>query len=84
MPALANSEKRLTYRKRVLKSGFIVLGDEAPGLECAVRDASAYGAALQVSTTFGLPARFDVFIEGVRRHCYAQWRTHTQIGVLFL
>jgi len=78
------NDKRNTYRKRVLKSGFIVLSDKAPKLEYSIRNASEYGAALQVSTTMGLPARFDVFIEGVRRHCHAQWRTHTQIGVLFL
>jgi len=41
------------------------------------------GAALQVSTTFGLPQAFDIIVDGVRRRCHVAWRTETKIGVSF-
>lgn len=76
-------EKRSTFRKRVLKTAQIVFSEKAPKLDCAVRNLSAMGACLQVSTTYGIPVNFDVVIEGVRRPCHAVWRTDTTIGVAF-
>lgn len=77
-------EKRSVFRKRVLKSAQIILSDKAPKLDCAVRNLSAMGACLQVSTTYGLPTSFDVVIEGIRHQCRAVWRTDTNIGVMFV
>lgn len=77
------SERRGIWRKRILKGAFISLSEYAPKLECAVRDCSDVGAALQVSTTFGLPHRFDLVMDGTRRRCRAQWRTDNKIGVIF-
>jgi PilZ domain len=67
----------------MLKAAFIVVTDKAPKLECTVRNISETGAALEVSTTFGIPAQFDVIIDGVRHHCRQVWRTGTKIGVTF-
>lgn len=77
------TEKRNTSRKRVLKSGFIVFSDKASKLECTVKNLSQTGAALQVSTTIGIPASFDVIIDGKRQHCRSVWRTDTKIGIVF-
>jgi hypothetical protein len=52
-------------------------------IECAVRNISDTGAALEVSTTFGIPSNFDLIIDGVRRHCQSVWRTETKIGIMF-
>jgi len=76
-------EQRTIVRKRVLKNAQIVLSDRAPKLECAVRNISDAGACLQVSTTYGIPANFDVIIEGARRPCRSIWRTDTKIGIMF-
>ena len=76
-------EKRANFRKRVLKNAQIVLSEKAPKLECAVRNLSAAGACLQVSTTYGIPVNFEVIIEGHRRSCHAVWRTDTKIGIVF-
>jgi len=76
-------DKRTIFRKRVLKNAQIILSEKAPKLECAVRNLSATGACLQVSTTYGIPVNFDVIIEGVRRTCRAIWRTDNKIGVTF-
>lgn len=77
------TNKRNAPRQRVLKGAFVILSDRAPKLECTVRNISATGAALQFSTTIGLPPAFDLVIDGVRRRCRSQWRTDTKIGVLF-
>jgi hypothetical protein len=76
-------EKRTIHRKRVLKNAQIVLSDKAPKLDCAVRNISDAGACLQVSTTYGIPASFDVIIEGARRACRSIWRTDTKLGITF-
>jgi hypothetical protein len=77
-------DKRTTFRKRVLKTAQIILSDKAPKLDCTVRNISDTGACLQVSTTYGLPASFDVVLDGARRSCRAVWRTDTKIGVTFI
>ena len=76
-------EKRIAARKRVLKTGYIVISDKAPKLECAVRNISETGASIQVSTTIGIPSSFDVIIDGARRQCRSVWRTDTRIGIAF-
>jgi hypothetical protein len=77
------NERRTTSRHRVLKSAFIVISEKAPKLECTVRNISEIGAALQVSTTIGIPTHFKVYIDGVRHCCRSVWRTDTKIGVVF-
>jgi hypothetical protein len=77
------TERRVFFRGRTLKGGFIVLGEKAPKLECTVRNFSKVGAALRVSTTFGLPYRFDLVVDGIARRCRSQWRTDNRIGVIF-
>jgi hypothetical protein len=80
---LALTENRHTPRHRVLKGAFIATGEKAPKLECTVRNISDTGAAIQVSTTFGLPQTFDLIVDGVRHRCRVMWRTDTKIGVSF-
>jgi hypothetical protein len=76
-------DKRTNYRKRILKNAQIILSEKAPKLDCAVRNLTDTGACLQVSTTYGIPATFDVVIEGVRRPCRSIWRTDTKMGIAF-
>lgn len=76
-------DRRIAPRKRVLKSASIILSDRAPKLDCTVKNISDSGALLQVSTTLGIPASFDIVIDGVRHHCHSIWRTDTRIGVAF-
>lgn len=83
MPGDPTNEKRIAQRRRVLKAAFIVISEKAPKLECTVRNLSDTGAAIQVSTTFGIPAHFDIFIDGARLRCRSVWRTDTKIGVIF-
>jgi hypothetical protein len=77
------AERRVNWRKRILKGAFISFSEKAPKLECTVRDYTSAGANLHVSTTFGLPHQFELVMNGIRRHCRAQWRTDNKIGVTF-
>jgi hypothetical protein len=77
------TEKRAAPRRQVLKTAFIVVSSKQPKIECAVRNISDTGAALEVSTTFGIPCNFDLIIDGARRHCRSLWRTQTKIGIMF-
>jgi len=77
------NEKRSAPRRRVLKSAFIILSDKAPKVECIARNISDIGAALEMSTTYGVPTNFDASIDGVRRHCRVVWRSDTRLGVMF-
>jgi len=77
------SERRRSWRKRILKGAFISLSENAPKLECTVRDYTDVGAALQVSTTFGLPNSFELVMNGAHHRCRTQWRTDNKIGVIF-
>lgn len=67
----------------MFKTAYIVFSDKAPKLECTVRNVSETGASLQVSTTEGFPANFDVIIEGRRRHCGLVRKTDTRLAVAF-
>jgi hypothetical protein len=76
-------ERRNALRRRVLKTAFIIVSEKAPKIECTVRNISETGAALQVSTTIGIPTNFDVVIDGTRHHCHSRWKTDVIIGVAF-
>lgn len=76
-------EKRSAHRRRLLKTACIITNDKSPKIPCTVRNATDIGAALQVSTSVGIPGFFDVIIEGARRRCHSLWRTDTKIGVVF-
>jgi hypothetical protein len=77
------NEKRAAYRRRALKSAHIIINEKAPKIECAVRNISEMGAALHVSTTFGIPGNFDLLNDGARRRCRSTWRTDTKLAVVF-
>jgi PilZ domain len=78
------NEKRRAPRARMLKSGKIALSEKAPKIECAIRNMSATGALLQISSTYGIPAHFDLLLSGSeRRACHVVWRTDTRLGVAF-
>jgi hypothetical protein len=76
-------ERRVSPRKRILKTAHIILSERAPKIECAVRNVSETGAMLQISSTYGIPDNFLVRIDGKQRACRVVWRTETKIGIVF-
>jgi hypothetical protein len=77
-------EHRNAPRYRVLKAGTIEFG--GGGIDCVVRNMSATGAALEVTSPFGIPERFTLVIaqENAAKSCRVIWRKEKRIGVAFV
>ena len=71
-------------RQRTLKSARIVIDPQGPVLDCIVRNLSARGALLLVSS-LAVPERFDLILStsGARQTCKVAWRAHDRVGVKF-
>jgi len=74
-------EHRISPRHRVLKAGTIEFGGGA--IDCIVRNLSAAGAALDVSSPVGIPKHFTLIADGSHTPCHVVWRRGTRIGVTF-
>ena len=78
-------EKRATIRHRVLKGGHILINGGQSSFDCMVRNLSAAGALLRVTSIIGIPHNFDLAMDDGRHFaCRAIWRTETEIGVAFV
>jgi hypothetical protein len=77
------NERRATSRQRVFKAGTIEF--EGTAVDCLIRNVSAAGAALQVSSPVGIPHEItlNILTRNERQHCYIIWRKKTRIGVVF-
>jgi PilZ domain len=76
-------QERKSPRKRVLKTGLIEVGGGT--FDCAVRNLSETGAALEVFTPLYIPDRFTLSVpsEQIKRRCHVVWRKERRIGVAF-
>jgi hypothetical protein len=77
------TETRASPRHRVLKAGTIEFGGGA--IDCVVRNLSATGAALEISSQVGIPERFALVVpsDGLHLRCDVVWRKNYRIGVTF-
>jgi len=77
------NEHRIAPRHRVLKAGTIEFGGGA--IDCAVRNLSASGAALEVASPLGIPDQFNLIIaaDHSSHRCRVVWRKDKRIGVTF-
>ena len=78
-------ENRRHVRIPLHKVGAISVGPELPKITCSVTDISDGGAALKVMTTFGIPRKFELTIEGEpgKRYCNVAWTDAHRLGVAF-
>jgi hypothetical protein len=76
-------DKRTTPRSRALKAGTIAFHGGA--IDCVVRNLSAGGAALDVTSPLGIPQQFTlvVAVDHSSRLCQVIWRKEKRIGVTF-
>jgi PilZ domain len=76
-------DKRAAPRNRVLKAGTIEFGGGA--ITCMVRNISNSGAALDVTSSVGVPEHFMlVFLaDGLHLPCHVIWRKEKRIGIAF-
>ena len=78
-------ERRRQPRARMLKSARILFNEHRSVIDCTVRNLSATGACLNVTSTIGIPNRFDVMFDADKsiRSCRLIWHKETRIGVEF-
>lgn len=79
------SNRREQFRRTVLKGARIIFNERQSTLNCRVRDMTADGARLDLSTQQLLPHEFELHVSGnpIRR-CGLRWAHGTFIGVRFL
>ena len=77
------SELPRATRHRVYKAGTIEFGGGS--IPCLVRNVSASGAAIEVSTPLWFPDQFTLGTasDGVRHPCRVVWRAEKRIGLQF-
>jgi hypothetical protein len=73
---------RKAPRMRMLQSGKIMIGTW--GVPCAIKNLSETGACLEVQTTYGIPAAFELVMPHNRSEtCKVIWLDRTKLGVQF-
>ena len=79
------ANRREQFRRTVLKGARIIFNDRQSTLNCRVRDMTADGARLDLSTQQLLPHEFELQMAGTpARRCGLCWARGTFIGVRFL
>jgi hypothetical protein len=74
-------QNRIAPRQRVLKAGKIEFNGGV--IDCTLRNLSATGAALEVTSPIGIPEHFTLIANGTHHPCRVVWRKETRIGVAF-
>ena len=76
-------ERRREVRQRVLKSGKIIFGAMDGVYDCIVRNRSAHGARLKMSTPEFVPNKFTLRIpsENVVAEAFVMNRSANELGV---
>jgi hypothetical protein len=81
----SGSNRRITLRKKTLKSAKIVFNKKQSVIDCFVRDVSDTGAKLQVADLLAIPRNFTLMFHDGSSHECERVRAHgTEIGVRFL
>ena len=77
------SENRKTVRLRTLKAGVIAF--DRGSISCVVRNVSASGACLEVTSLLGVPDTFTLLMESdqIRQQCHVTWMKDKRIGIQF-
>ena len=79
------SNRREQFRRTVLKGAKIVFNERQSTLNCRVRDMTAGGARLDLSTQQLLPHEFELQVSGsLTRRCGLRWAHGNFVGVRFL
>src|SRR5262245_39813156 len=79
------TERRKVQRSRSLRGGKILFNNKQSVINCTVRNLSDAGANLHVQSAQGVPAFFELFVEGedAHRSCDVMWKAQNRIGVAF-
>jgi hypothetical protein len=79
------SNRRITNRRKTLKSAKIIFNKKQSVIDCFVRDFSDTGAKLQVGDVVSIPRLFTLLLHDGSTHECERVRAHgSEIGVRFL
>jgi hypothetical protein len=80
------ANRREQFRRTVIKGARIIFNDRQSTLSCRVRDMTAGGARLDLSTQQLLPHEFELHVSGspAPQRCGLRWAQGTLVGVRFL
>lgn len=78
-------DRRSNSRGRTLKGGRILFHRGRSAIDCAIRNFSEGGACIEVASTVGIPASFELQLDGeiITRQCTQRWTAGNRIGVSF-
>jgi PilZ domain len=78
-------ERRESHRSRTYRGGKILFNNRRSVIDCTIRNLSHEGACLQVESVVGVPAEFDLLVDGEEapRPCRLRWQSDHRVGVEF-
>ena len=78
-------ERRRRHRTQVFKIAKLIVGEQHLACDCIVRDITANGARLALTSTETVPNSCDLTFDAAHtlRPCRVIWRTTWEIGVEF-
>jgi hypothetical protein len=78
-------ERRESHRSRTYRGGKILFNNRRSVIDCTIRNLSPEGACLQVESVVGVPAEFDLLVDGEEapRPCRLRWQSDHRVGVEF-
>ncbi len=82
-PSQKRVHARITPSGLVSRTAKIIVGPNAPAIDCTVIDISAGGASLDLSDPERLPPRFVLLHGGTKKKCLVKWKTFRRVGVVF-
>lgn len=79
-------DKRRIHRRRMLKSGSIVINSGYSKFDCIVKNLNENGAMLNMTDATELPSQFELAIgeEGATRKVNVVWKHGSRIGLSFI
>jgi PAS domain-containing protein len=79
------AERRKSQRSRSLRAGKILFNSKRSVITCTLRNQSPEGASVQVQSTVGIPAFFELLLDGeaAARPCNVVWKAQNRIGIEF-
>jgi hypothetical protein len=68
---------------RISSEAKLIVGPEAPLIDCNIVDYSAGGACLEICGQIKLPKRFELLFGGTKKRCRVVWEAGRRLGVSF-
>ncbi|MGA7544523.1 MAG: PilZ domain-containing protein [Methyloceanibacter sp.] len=81
MVELKEERRRPPPRRRTLKGARVVFNNRRCAIDCTVRNLSDHGALLFLPTPLGIPAEFELWLDGASHTARIVWKGGGRMGV---